>query len=94
MDAALRGHIDLFEFLLMKGADPQCRDHIGKTAIEYIKTDYATITNAPKTNLIKDRMGQILYKYHLSKPFKNMAPPIQRQIFPMIRNNSYSTFKQ
>ena len=76
LDAAMRGHIDLFEFLLMKGANPMARDHIGKTAIEYIKNDYASVTSAPKTALIKDRMSQILYKYHLSKPFKSMAPPI------------------
>jgi ankyrin repeat protein len=45
----MRGHIDLFEFLLMKGANPMARDHIGKTALEYIKNDYATVTSAPKT---------------------------------------------
>jgi len=45
----MRGHIDLFEFLLMKGANPMARDHIGKTALEYIKNDYASVTSAPKT---------------------------------------------
>ena len=57
LDAAMRGHIDLFEFLLMKGANPQARDQIGKSAVEYIKSEYATVTNAPKTGLIKDRMS-------------------------------------
>jgi hypothetical protein len=74
LDAAFRGHVELFDFLLSKGADPHFRDNLGKTVHEYIKTDYADLTKAPKTQGIKDKLSQIFYRYTLSRPFKTMAP--------------------
>ena len=57
LDAALRGDVDLFEYLLSKGADTACRDNQGKSLVEYIKAEYGMKTNAPKTQMIKDRLN-------------------------------------
>ena len=40
LDAFHKGYIDLVQFLLKSGASTDARDERGRTATEYIKSDY------------------------------------------------------
>ena len=41
MDAAMRGHIPMFTFLLKAGANRDMRDNIGRHLNDYIRMDFA-----------------------------------------------------
>jgi len=68
LDAFHKGYIDLVQFLLKHGASIDARDSRGKTVNDYAKTDYNG-----KTQAVKNELGQILYKYTLSKPFRGLG---------------------
>ena len=72
LDAAMQGNLDMFEFLLDScGVDPASRDMFGKNVQEYIKNDYGGKGDlTEKTQVVKDKMLQLLYRKTLSKPFK------------------------
>lgn len=56
LDAAMRGHLELFDFLLRNHADVTVHDNHGRGIKEYIKMDYAERTSLPKTQKVKDQL--------------------------------------
>lgn len=62
MDAAMRGDLKTFTFLLRSGASKDERDHIGRHLNDYIKMDYAGKTSTAKSEINSIMYKQVLYQ--------------------------------
>ena len=53
----MKGEIEVFEYLLEKGANTGARDALGRGIQEYIKMEFGVGTKMPKTQAIKEKMS-------------------------------------
>lgn len=70
LDAAYKGRVDLFSYLLITGADPTVLDHREYGLEDYIKMDFEeSLSNSQKfvkTDMIKQQLFNQLHKYTLA----------------------------
>lgn len=75
LDAAYKGRVDLFSYLLITGADLSLKDTQGNGLEEYISMDYSEVlTNNQKfvkTDMIKQQLLNQLHKYSMARKQNN-----------------------
>lgn len=79
LDAAYKGRVDLFSYLLAVGADPDARCVRGKSLSDHIKMDFSeTLKNKEyfvKNSFITNQLNKMLYKYTLTQPMRSISAP-------------------